>query len=177
MGRGLSRPLPFPLTRPAGYISFLPKASLTMGTPKADEWRTMATIYFPITLILCWGSEAKDSEGISRLQLLELTMCVVQATWLACRRQMSEERKAAYLTYMCTYLHNLSNTVEGVKFRPNQHFSLHIYDFLDLWGPVYSWWCFPFERINGLLQRIATNNMFGKFLTLTHLSSFHKLFT
>lgn len=133
-----------------------------MGTPKADEWRTMATIYFPIALILCWGKEAIDAEGRSRRQLLDLTMCIVQATWLLCKHQTSKTGRAAYLKYMCTYLHNLQNTVENAKLRPNHHFALHLHDFLVLWGPVYSWWCFPFERINGTLQRIATNNIFGK---------------
>ena len=37
----------------------------------------------------------------------------------------------------------------------------HIYEFLDLWGPVYHWWCFPFERLIGSLQRLPTNNLFG----------------
>ncbi|KAE9382827.1 hypothetical protein BT96DRAFT_845020 [Gymnopus androsaceus JB14] len=37
----------------------------------------------------------------------------------------------------------------------------HIYDFLLLFGPVISWWCFPFERLIGALQKINTNDFVG----------------
>ena len=135
--------------------------SAAMGTPKADEWRNMATVYFPIALILSWGGRATDAEGQHRLHLLELTMCIVQATWLACRRSTSRERGSAYLKYLCTYLHNLQSVIKNARFRPNHHMALHIHEYLLLWGPVYSWWCFPFERLNGMLQRIPTNNVPG----------------
>lgn len=140
--------------------------SSAAGTPKADQWRSMVTIYFPIALILSWHGSDDDDEGRSRRQLLELTMCLVQATWSACRKRTSSERQAVYLKCMCTYLRNLQNIIECATFRPNHHFSLHLFEFLELWGPVYSWWCFPFERINGSLQRIATNNIFGMLLSL-----------
>lgn len=132
-----------------------------MGTPKADEWRVMTAIYFPIALIILWGGEAEDDHGVSRRKLLELTMCIVQTTWIICGRQTTQEDRAAYLKYLCTYLHNLEETTGGTKYRSNHHYSLHLYDFLSLWGPVHSWWCFPFERVNGILQRIASNNITG----------------
>jgi hypothetical protein len=136
--------------------------SAAVGTPKADEWRTMATVYFPIALITIWGKEGTDAESRHRLQLLDLTMCIVQATWLTCRRSTNEVDQSAYLKCLCTYLFNLKTVVKDADFRPNHHIVLHIYEFLSLWGPVYSWWCFPFERINGMLQRIRTSNVFGK---------------
>jgi hypothetical protein len=83
--------------------------SKSAGTPKADDWRTMATIYFPIALIQCWSGSFSDAEGKNRRQLLELTMCLVQATCLAFRKHTDKDRRAAYLQYMCTYLHNLQS--------------------------------------------------------------------
>jgi hypothetical protein len=151
-------------TEVPSWVSSVPHdwGAAAMGTPKADEWRTMATIYFPIALIICWGDDSEDDNGRSRLQLLDLTMCIVQSTWLLCGQQMDNARRTAYLNCMCTYLHNLKSVVDDADYQSNHHFSLHLYEFLELWGPVYSWWCFPFERINGTLQRIATNNLFGK---------------
>ncbi|KAJ3963308.1 hypothetical protein EV361DRAFT_813494, partial [Lentinula raphanica] len=49
---------------------------------------------------------------------------------------------------------------EGIP-RPNVHAAGHIYDFLLLFGPVLSWWCFPFERLIGVLQKINTNDHKG----------------
>ena len=48
---------------------------------------------------------------------------------------------------------------------------LHIYDFLRLFGPVHSWWCFPFEWLIGQLQWLPTNHRFGE-LEPTLLRSF-----
>jgi hypothetical protein len=124
----------------------------------------MATIYFPIALILGWQGNEEDAEGRSRRKLLDLTMCVVQATWLLCRRSTCKERRESYLKYVCTYLQNLPSVAGQSTFKPNHHFALHLYEFLGLWGPVYGWWCFPFERINGTLQRISTNNKYGECL-------------
>jgi hypothetical protein len=155
------------------WIPSMPRdwGSAAMGTPKADEWRMMATIYFPIAVLSKWGGGVGTTrEERGRRQLLDLTMCLVQATWLACGRSTDGARQSSYLTYLCTYLHNLQSTVSDSRFLPNHHFAIHIYDFLSLWGPVQSWWCFPFERTNGMLQRIDTSHVYGVFtLTLPNL--------
>ncbi|KAJ7193740.1 hypothetical protein GGX14DRAFT_378717 [Mycena pura] len=56
--------------------------------------------------------------------------------------------------------------------RPNVHIAFHIYDFLVLFGPVISWWCFPFERVIGFLQKINTNDHIGGQLEATLSKSF-----
>ncbi|KAJ7613951.1 hypothetical protein FB45DRAFT_758993 [Roridomyces roridus] len=56
--------------------------------------------------------------------------------------------------------------------RPNIHVAFHIYDFLLLFGPVISWWCFPFERVIGYLQKIHTSNHVGGELEGTLTRSF-----
>ena len=137
------------------------------GTPKADHWRRMATIYFPIALITCWGGPGNSDVDKSRCRLLDLTMCIVIATLVACKHKTSERYAHQYLRYMCTYLRHLPEVIEAPNIRPNNHMALHIYDFLQLWGSIYCWWCFPFERINGLLQRISVNSKAGKHLTNT----------
>ncbi|KAE9391973.1 hypothetical protein BT96DRAFT_831255 [Gymnopus androsaceus JB14] len=47
----------------------------------------------------------------------------------------------------------------------------HIYDFLKLFGPVISWWCFPFERLIGALQKVNTNDHVGGPLESTIMKS------
>jgi hypothetical protein len=39
--------------------------------------------------------------------------------------------------------------------------ALHVWDYLQLFGPVRSWWCFPYERLIGQLQRLPSNHIFG----------------
>ncbi|KAE9396172.1 hypothetical protein BT96DRAFT_825122, partial [Gymnopus androsaceus JB14] len=43
----------------------------------------------------------------------------------------------------------------------NIHMANHIYNFLKLFGPVISWWCFPFEHLIGVLQKVNTNDHIG----------------
>ncbi|KAJ7615265.1 hypothetical protein DFH06DRAFT_1008694 [Mycena polygramma] len=50
--------------------------------------------------------------------------------------------------------------------------AFHIYDFLILFGPVISWWTFPFERVIGFLERINTNSHIGGELEATLSRSF-----
>ncbi|KAH8795253.1 hypothetical protein DL96DRAFT_1480833 [Flagelloscypha sp. PMI_526] len=45
--------------------------------------------------------------------------------------------------------------------RPNIHISFHLADFLLLFGPLFHWWAFPFERLIGTIQRINTNHQIG----------------
>ncbi|KAJ6532080.1 hypothetical protein B0H19DRAFT_966607, partial [Mycena capillaripes] len=68
---------------------------------------------------------------------------------------MTAARAAAYRTFLKIWVEGLNvhhpHTLNHAK-RPNVHVAFHIYDFLLLFGPVISWWCFPFERVIGYLQ-------------------------
>jgi len=44
-------------------------------------------------------------------------------------------------------------------YTPNMHLSLHLKACLLDYGPVHGFWCFPFERFNGLLGSYPTNNI------------------
>ncbi|KAF8234607.1 hypothetical protein L208DRAFT_1260918, partial [Tricholoma matsutake] len=68
-------------------------------------------------------------------------------------------------------LHLVHPHTKKQKLWPNVHASLHLYDFLLLFGPVISWWCFPFERLIGTLQKIKTNHYIGGALEGTLLKS------
>ncbi|GBC19845.2 hypothetical protein GLOIN_2v1775288 [Rhizophagus irregularis DAOM 181602=DAOM 197198] len=45
-----------------------------------------------------------------------------------------------------------------VKITPNLYLSLHLYDCLNDFGPLYAFWCFSFERMNGILGSLPTSN-------------------
>ena len=58
------------------------------GTLKADEWRTMFTIYLPLALVNLWGDgmSHESLDDASRLRLvLDHTMALVSAITLACK--------------------------------------------------------------------------------------------
>jgi hypothetical protein len=135
------------------------------GTLKADEWHAFSTLYLPLALVLLWGSDSlHPSEEITNKfnLILDHTMSLVQAIWLACYRTTSESHIASMHTHLQKYLSNLRTLFPDASPRCNQHMALHLADYMRLFGPVHSWWTYPFERVIGVLQQFPTNNKFGK---------------
>lgn len=134
------------------------------GTPKADEWRTLYTIYLPIVLVLAWGraGTASPSDAKALADLLDHTMSLVCAFLMACKRTLTKDRALSYRKHITSYVGGLTTLRPDLEHNSIHHMAFHIYDFLLLFGPVYSWWCFPFERLIGLLQRIPQNHRFGE---------------
>ncbi|KAH9940335.1 hypothetical protein B0H21DRAFT_697683 [Amylocystis lapponica] len=134
------------------------------GTLKADEWRTLSTVYFPIALVSMWGEGSQhpsDKVATRYRRLLDHTMALVSAVIVVCKYTTSRTRMTQYRQYVRAWAQGLKELHPNVKPRVNSHMAFHIYDFLSLFGPVYSWWCFPFERLIGQLQRMPQNHKFG----------------
>ncbi|KAJ7488572.1 hypothetical protein B0H11DRAFT_1720508, partial [Mycena galericulata] len=123
------------------------------GKLKSDQWRTLGTVYMPITLIRLWST----SEDPQRRELLDLTMDLVSAVILASSRVTSRANSEQCLAFLLSYRTKLKNLFPQYRCHPNHHMALHIPEFLLLFGPVHGWWTFPFERMIGKLQRVPTN--------------------
>jgi hypothetical protein len=137
-----------------------------VGVLKADEWRSMSTIYIPLALVTLWGegSPHKSPKIAAEMRnLLDHTMCLFSAIHLACLPTISHADAEAYREMVQTFIQNLQEHYPGAKFYPNHHMAQHIYDFLLLFGPARSMWCFPFERLVGRLQEVNTNNKSSKY--------------
>lgn len=151
------------------WISSVPHnfGDAAAGTLKADEWRVMTTIYLPIALVSFWGegtTQMSLSAADRRLkQILDHTMDLVSAVSLACMRVMTESRMNAYRLHLASWISGLKICHPDAGHRVNNHMAFHIYDFLRLFGPVRSWWCFPFERLIGQLQRLPHNHKHGEY--------------
>ena len=153
-------------TATPAWLSSVPRnfGDAKAGTLKADEWRTLFTVYIPLALVSFWGegSTHATQEQTHRVRkILDHTMLLVSATTIAMYRTMTPERARAYKDYMLQYIQDLKSVHPSADYRCNHHMSVHIYDFLLLFGPVHSWWCFPFECLIGMLQRLPTNHRPG----------------
>ncbi|KIK18120.1 hypothetical protein PISMIDRAFT_110046 [Pisolithus microcarpus 441] len=135
------------------WLRSVPKnfGEVKAGTLKADEWHTLATIYLQLALVSLWGE--------------------VSAIRIACSHSMTQSHIMAYRTCITTWLSTLLNTLPAAKPRPNCHMACHISNYPKLFGPVHSWWCFPFEHLIGHLQHLPINHKFGE-LEQTVLDSF-----
>jgi hypothetical protein len=135
------------------------------GTIKADEWRTLSTVYLPIALVTLWGDDSAVNNPNSYMcRVLDHTMALFQAVMLVCQYTMNVRRMTAYRNLMKKWIDSLFDIHPHARkhhLRPNVHASFHLYDFLLSFGPVIHWWCFPFERLIGTLQQINMNEKVG----------------
>lgn len=129
------------------------------GKLKADQWRTLGTTYLPVSLIRLWDQlEDGDNKCFQQCKkLLEVTLSLISAVVIASSRTTSQGKADLYLHHMQNYLKGLRELFPRYRFLPNQHMALHLAEYLRLYGPVHSWWTFPFERLIGMLQRIPNN--------------------
>jgi hypothetical protein len=149
------------------WVSSVPRnfGDASTGTLKADEWRTLITIHFPIALIFAWGELASHPSPYVTARLhdvLEHTMLLVSVIVIACKRNMSEYRCQAYLQCMTRYLSTLISIHPHATHRPYGHMSLHLPHFFTLFGPARAFWTYPFERLIGQIQRLISNHRIGK---------------
>ncbi|KAJ3559008.1 hypothetical protein NM688_g599 [Phlebia brevispora] len=142
--------------------------SLQHGKLKADQWRTVCTVSMVITLVRLWGSRGTTTEDNKALleNFISLVIAVDQAT----RRTMSLPRAQTYDRHIFAYLAGLRRLFSH-NLVSNHHLFLHLPELLVRFGPVHSWWSFPFERFNGMLARLKKNYQLDK-MPLTFLRSF-----
>ena len=67
-----------------------------------------------------------------------------------------------FLAQYCRALKSL-----GIHTTINHHLAMHYVKFIKLFGPVYGWWLFAFERFNGMLKRVNHNGHDGGRIELT----------
>ena len=134
------------------------------GVLKADEWRNLGTIYFPIALISLWSESLSGSvpNAAGFRRVLDHTMLAVSVISLACMRTVTQARSDAYLSCMTKYLQDLQEIHPHASFVPYYHMVLHLPHFFRLFGPARSWWCFPYERLIGQIQRLLSNHKIGE---------------
>lgn len=112
----------------------------------ADQWRNWTIFYSAVAL-----------KGILPENHLRYWLLFVKACTLLNSRMLKKsdiELAHKYLTMFCTQF----EAVNGKQFcTPNMHLHLHLKDCLLDYGPLYAFWCYPFERYNGYLGRFPTN--------------------
>jgi hypothetical protein len=57
----------------------------------------------------------------------------------------------------------------GIHLVINHHLAMHYEDMIKLFGPIYGWWLFAFERFNGMLEKVNHNGHDGGRMELTLL--------
>ncbi|KAG2069420.1 hypothetical protein BDR04DRAFT_1128846 [Suillus decipiens] len=91
---------------------FIPKnfGEASAGTIKADEWQSLITIYLPIALVSLWEagtSHSSDELTVCLRTILDHTMELVCAVYIACAQTMTARRAQAYRSHIAAYVGQL----------------------------------------------------------------------
>ncbi|KDQ06357.1 hypothetical protein BOTBODRAFT_97037, partial [Botryobasidium botryosum FD-172 SS1] len=137
--------------------SWLGRAPFNIGSTlhrkmTADQWQNALTVDFVVTLVRLWSDKGERFGA-----MLDNFMQLVGALRIAHKHAISPADIEAYRTHMTRYLEESLRLYPGHPLLPNNHLALHLGDFMASFGPIQSWRCFAFERLNGILQRFNSN--------------------
>ncbi|GBC19806.2 hypothetical protein GLOIN_2v1786147 [Rhizophagus irregularis DAOM 181602=DAOM 197198] len=110
----------------------------------ADQWRIFFMIYATTSL---WEHlPSKDRKILTHF----VRVCSILVSRILEIELMEEAHERLIKIIKLIEVH-----YGRVKITPNLHLSLHLCDYF---GPLYAFWCFSFERMNGILGSLPTSN-------------------
>ena len=112
----------------------------------AEQWQNWTTLFslyslkdiLPFRDYNCWHS-------------------FVKAAYLLCSRKVSLHEIEEADKHLMEFLHSFQTLYGKPMCTINLHLHAHIKDCLLNFGPVHNFWCFAFERMNGILGNYRTN--------------------
>jgi hypothetical protein len=147
------------------HIGRLPKRiSSNSGSYTAEQWKNWTMIYSLFALkgiiddrhLKCWQSFVLGCRYMCKAIMTEADIIRGDGLFL----KFCKEFEALYGQKAIT---------------PNMHLHCHLKENVIDYGPIHSYWCFSFERYNGILGNIATNNRSVELQLMRKLNISHTL--
>ena len=120
------------------YIGRLPLkiGSLCSGFT-ADQWKMWTLAYSAVVL-----------KGIIHLRIWLL---FVRACTILCSRMLKQSDLEVAHSYLKQFCIKFIDAYGHEHFTPIMHMQMHLRDYCSDFGSIYGFWCFAFERYNGVL--------------------------
>lgn len=146
------------LTQLPSWMSPAPRnwGTAGRGKLKADQWKVIAAVHLPITLMRLWGKRTDRY-----FHLLCNFMDLNAAVQLANQRVTTTKHIRDYELLLSRYLQGMMSLFKDTALQPIHHVSLHTVDFLRFFGPTHSVRTYGFERFNGILGSQNVNMKSG----------------
>lgn len=128
--------------------------SASAGSLTAEQWRTLCMVHLIITLVRIWRVLPITDK---RHQALTNFIDLVAAARLSTSKQLTPLKISRYEEAIHKYLSGLRTLFPDMALVPNHHLALHLPEDLHAFGPVHSYWTFPFERCIRLLRNVNSN--------------------
>ena len=113
----------------------------------ADQWKNWITVFSPVALKHILSSDD-----------FRCWLLFVQTCFLICNRIISTQAIEEIHHYLIHFCKHFEELYSAGACTPNMHLHLHLKDCLKDYGPAHSFWCYSFERYNGILGHYHTNN-------------------
>lgn len=134
-------------TVPDGIGRILCKIQSNFSGLTAEQWKNWTTIYSIIALkrlvsnevLECWRHFVLACQYLLKVELTNNDIQIADAL----------------LVKFCTRFENLFG---GDRVTPNMHLHCHLRECVLDYGPLRNFWLFAFERYNGVLESLHTNN-------------------
>ena len=128
-------------------VNFSSLPEFGSSTFTAEQWMIWVNYYSVFCL-----------HGLLDKQYIECWRSFVLASRLLCKSVLSKDDitiAKCLLVHFCRRFEVLYGKSEVT---PNMHMQCHMAECVHDFGPIASFWCFSFERFNGLLGDLPTNN-------------------
>lgn len=113
----------------------------------ANQWRYWITTYSPVVL-----------KSILSKDHLQCWLLYVRACSILCRRFLRISDVITADSFLLQFCRKCEHLYGSDACTPNFHLHLHIKESFLQFGPPHAFWCFAFERFNGVLGSYHTNN-------------------
>ena len=127
---------------------------------KAEEWKTFTLVYSLFCLKSLLSKEQFDHWNL-----------FVNACRIVCKRVITKEEIETAHSLFVKFCKGIEDLYGKDTCTPNTHLHLHLKQCMIDFGPVFSFWCFSFERFNGILGSYHTNK---KDIVVTTMRKFCK---
>ena len=124
------------------------KISSSFGGFKADQWRSWTVLFSPIAL-----------KSVIPNEHLRCWLLFVKACQILCGRVIRRQDIVTAHNYLRTFCLTFCSLYGPESCTPNHHMHLYLKECLLDYGPSSSFWCYSFERYNGILGHYQTNNI------------------
>lgn len=114
---------------------------------KADQWRNWTIVFSEIAL-----------QGLLPSPYYNCWQKYVRACKLLCAHAITRSDITTADRLLQEYCEEFQHIFGNESCTMNMHKHLHLTQCMFDYGPIYGFWCFPFERFNGQLESCHTNN-------------------
>ena len=132
---------------PAGIGRIPLKIESGLSKLTADQWKNFVLYYSIIAL-----------RGIITGANLERWRHFVLACRVLCSKEISLENAKLGDALLMQFCRRTERLFGKHEITPNMHLHSHLLECIIDYGPLHSFWCFAFERFNGILGSMPNNN-------------------